>query len=69
MKISKQFNDIVYFLFPCINGVKKLLNFLHFKLMIALVVTCLTIKNFLKGIMYVCIYVCIYYIYIYLYVS
>ena len=38
MKISKKFNDFVYLHFPFINGLKKLLHFLHFKLMIALLV-------------------------------
>ena len=39
MKISKKFNDFVYFIFPIINSLKKL-QFLHFKLMITLLVTC-----------------------------
>ena len=38
MKISKKLNDFVYFTFPFISGLKKLLHFLHFKLRITLVV-------------------------------
>ena len=48
MKISKKFNDFVYFIFPLINGLKKLLHFLHFKFMITLLVTCLIINMFWK---------------------
>ena len=32
MKTNKEFNDFVYFTFPFINGLKKLLHFLHFEL-------------------------------------
>ena len=46
MKISKKFNDFVYFIFPFINGLKKLLHFLHFKFMLTLSVTCLIIYIF-----------------------
>ena len=38
MKISKEFNDIVNFTFSFVNGLKKLLNFFHFKWMITLLV-------------------------------
>ena len=34
----------VYFMFPFINGLKKLLHSLHFKLMINLLVKCLIIN-------------------------
>ena len=44
MKINKEFNDFVYFMFPFTDGFKKLLHFLHFKLMVTLLVTCLTIN-------------------------
>ena len=41
MKRSKKLNNIVYFIFPSTIVLKKLLfHFLHFKLMIALSVTC-----------------------------
>ena len=46
MKISKKFNDFVYFIFSLINGLKKLLHFLHFKFMITLLVICLIINIF-----------------------
>ena len=38
MKISKKLNDFVYFTFPFINSLKKLLRVLQFKLMITLLV-------------------------------
>ena len=38
MKISKKFNDFAYLTFVFINGLKKLLIFLHFKLMTTLLV-------------------------------
>ena len=41
MKTSKKSNDFVYFPFPFINGLKKLLFFLHFKLMITLSLLCI----------------------------
>ena len=34
IKISRKFTGFVYFIFPFINGLKKLLYFLHFKFMI-----------------------------------
>ena len=30
LHVSQKFNDFVYFIFPFINGLKKLLHFLHF---------------------------------------
>ena len=49
MKIIKNFSDFVYFIFPFTNGLKKLLHFLHFELMITLLVTSLSLilVNFL----------------------
>ena len=46
MKTGKKFNDSVYFVFLFINGLKKLLHFLCFKMMITLLVTCLLINIF-----------------------
>ena len=40
--------NFVYFIFLFINGLKKLLHFLHFKLMITLLVTCFIINTFWK---------------------
>ena len=37
MKISKTFNDFVYFTLTFINGLTKLLHFIYFKLTITLV--------------------------------
>ena len=50
MKISKKFNDFVYFTFSFINDLKKLLHFLHFKLTKNLLVTCLIINVFFGGV-------------------
>ena len=47
MKISKKLNDFAYFIFPLINGMKKLLYFLYFKFMITLLVICLLTNIFL----------------------
>ena len=47
-KISKIFNDFVYFIFPFINSTKKLLHFLHFKLIITLL-TCLITNIFFES--------------------
>ena len=46
MKIRKKLSDFAYSIFPFTKGSKKLLHFLHFKLMIDLLVTCLIIKIF-----------------------
>ena len=48
MKKSKKFNDVVYLIFSFINGLKKLLHFLHLKL-ITLLVTCPIINIFFEG--------------------
>ena len=45
MKISKKFNDFIYFTFSFINSLKKLLHF-HFRFMITSLVTCLIINIF-----------------------
>ena len=45
MKISKKFNDFVYFTFPFINGLKKLLYILHFKLMMTLLYRTRLVNN------------------------
>ena len=45
MKIHKKLNDLIKFIFPFINVLKKLLHFLYFKL-ITLLRTCLAIIFF-----------------------
>ena len=47
MKTSKKLNDFVCFVFPFTSDLKKL-HFLHFQLMIILLVTCL-IMNIFSG--------------------
>ena len=49
MKIRKNTNVFLYFIFPFINGLKKLFYFLHFKLLITLLVTCLIINIFFES--------------------
>ena len=48
-KICKKFNDFVYFSFPLINSLKTLLHFLHFKLMITLLVYSMSINVFFES--------------------